>query len=258
MIPNILIGNTPFVLDSDARTLRKYGSGEVVISFNDLKIENGFYSCPFHETQNANGITPLTDNQGKHETFQLTIPQAILEYKEISPQELLNYNTASLEHNWGYYLADECLGRRLVGELPHINIEGSDFTIDWRLKELRETEAPFNCLRFNSMELSENGERYLFFYHRQAHCLFRPGTDSDRLPDHVILIAIPNELKLDPVGVARQYGMKDFELLREFPIQKELRSESIPLAGPGKLKKQLSEKNEDRKQQKKKRNGRHL
>lgn len=46
--------------------------------------------------------------------------------------------------------------RRLAGVLPHIDIAGTDFPIDWRLRELRETGRPGNHIDINRCDLSPN------------------------------------------------------------------------------------------------------
>ena len=52
-------------------------------------------------------------------------------------------------------------------------------------------------------------------------------------PQGVIQIKLPNEIGLDPVATARKYGMNERELLRRYPIQKELKAEVIPLSETG-------------------------
>ena len=41
--------------------------------------------------------------------------------------------------------------RRLAGLLPHIDLAGTDFIVDWRLKELREKDAPWNRIKLKSL-----------------------------------------------------------------------------------------------------------
>lgn len=44
--------------------------------------------------------------------------------------------------------AAELLKIRLSGKLPHIDLAGTDSTIDWRLRQMRETEAPWKHISF--------------------------------------------------------------------------------------------------------------
>jgi hypothetical protein len=118
--------------------------------------------------------------------------------------------------------AAELLERRLAGELPHIDIAGSDFIIDWRLKELRENDVPHNRIAFEDMQLSPSGELYLCYYDTQKHKLYEPPANIKTLPKNVVLLEIPHELKLDPVAVAREHGIDTNFILKENPIQKDL------------------------------------
>ena len=122
------------------------------------------------------------------------------------------------------------LADRLKGVLPHIAIAGTDFTIDWRLKELRETAQLWNRIAVKAMELMPDGERYCCYYDLESRRQYFPDPDLTELPENVGMLVIPNELKLDPVGVAREYGLKDEELLDRCPIQEILTAEIRPLS----------------------------
>ncbi|SEO10580.1 hypothetical protein SAMN05192574_105323 [Mucilaginibacter gossypiicola] len=119
--------------------------------------------------------------------------------------------------------------KRLAGILPHIDIGGTDFTIDWRLRELRETDKPWNKLNINYMELSPKDDGYLSFYHVFNHELYQLESDLVELPAHVMLLEIPNEMMLDPVAVSRENGLGELALLREFPIREVIRGKLISL-----------------------------
>src|ERR1700744_2037845 len=122
------------------------------------------------------------------------------------------------------------LADRLKGVLPHIDIAGTDFTIDWRLKELRETAQPWNRISVKAMELTPDLEHYCCYYDLESHRQYFPDPDLTELPENVGMLVIPNELKLDSVGVAREYGLKDKELLNRCPIQETLTAELRPLS----------------------------
>lgn len=129
--------------------------------------------------------------------------------------------------------AAELLKIRLSGKLPHIDLAGTDFTIDWRLRQLRETEEPWKHISFDNLEMDESGEAYLCFYHTQTHEIFIPEEDITELPENVVVLEIPYELKLDPVAVARDYGIGETDLLAEYPIQPTLAAKVIPLSESG-------------------------
>jgi hypothetical protein len=104
------------------------------------------------------------------------------------------------------------------GKLPHIDLGGTDFTVDWRLRQMRDTEQPWNNISFDDFEMDDYGDKYLCFFNTQTHELYMPPEDLIELLEHVVVLEIPNELDLDPVAVAREYGPDLSELLREYPI----------------------------------------
>ncbi len=128
-------------------------------------------------------------------------------------------NTSSKIQEWGFYLSGRDTALRLSGMLPHIDLAGTDFTIDWRLKELRETEFPWKNISLRNMEMSDSGEEYLCFYNTETHELFEPDESLFELPEHIVVLEIPNEIKLDPVAAAREYGIGETDLLTDHPIQ---------------------------------------
>jgi hypothetical protein len=53
------------------------------------------------------------------------------------------------------------------------------------------------------------------------------------LLDHVVVLAIPNELDLDAVAVACEYGLEMSELLKEHPVGENLVANLISLSETG-------------------------
>jgi hypothetical protein len=129
--------------------------------------------------------------------------------------------------------ATELLNKRLVGELPHINIAGTDFTIDLRLKELRETAAPWNKIDISAMEVSPLGEKYLMFFHTKTHKLYEPKADIKSLPKNVVVVEIPNEIGLDPVEVAQSNDLDVSSFVKDHPIEQNLSAIVKPLSDSG-------------------------
>lgn len=112
--------------------------------------------------------------------------------------------------------------QRLAGKLPHIDINGTDFTIDLRLQELRETNAPWNHISIMDLEPSPDGEDQLFLYDTQKHCAYELAYNITELPEHVVLVALPDNLTLDLVAAARAVGYEETKFLSEYPIRQFL------------------------------------
>jgi len=129
--------------------------------------------------------------------------------------------------------AAELLKIRQSGKLPHINLAGTDFTVDWRLRQIRETELPWKNISFDDFEMDDYGDKYLCFFNTETHELYMPPDDLMELPEIVVVLEIPNELHLDPVAVARENGLDLAELLREYPITENLVAKVFPLTDTG-------------------------
>lgn len=126
--------------------------------------------------------------------------------------------------------AAELLQRRLAGKLPTINLAGTEFTVDWRLRELRENAAPWNKISFAIPAMSESGTRYVCLYNTQKHTLYQVSNNIKSLPKNVVMLEIPYELKLDPVAVARERNIDVAEFVKNHPIQTELTAVVKPLS----------------------------
>jgi uncharacterized protein YbaR (Trm112 family) len=127
----------------------------------------------------------------------------------------------------------QLLARRLMGALPHIEIAGIDFTVDWRLRELRETSAPWNKIDLNVLRESESGEEYLGLYDTKGKRLYDLDDNITILPENVIGLEIPHEIKLDPVAVAREYGIDIVQFVQLNPIVKDLKAFIRPVTETG-------------------------
>lgn len=124
---------------------------------------------------------------------------------------------------------EQAVQRRVKGILPIITIVDDEYIVDWRLKELRMKDRPENIISLKNMDMDDKGSSYLCFYDKKAKAVIRIGDDITELPKDAVMLKIPYELKLDPVGVAREYGLGDTELLNRFPIQENLQAEQVPL-----------------------------
>jgi hypothetical protein len=116
----------------------------------------------------------------------------------------------------------ELVAWRLAGKLPHIDINGTDFTIDLRLRELRDRESPWNSIDLTDLEPQLDGDGPSFFYDTKKHSLYELDGNLTELPENVVLVELPNEYILDPVAAARSVGYSDDRFLGEYPIQQYL------------------------------------
>lgn len=121
------------------------------------------------------------------------------------------------------------LDKRLAGILPQIDLAGTAFTIDLRLNELREKEAPWNAIRLDDLIMSEDGDKYLLLYDIEAHKIFDLTQQVMELPGNVVMLEIPYDIELDPVGVAYRMENDVNSFLKDFPLKEELTARVIPI-----------------------------
>jgi hypothetical protein len=212
----LVIGSTPYIIDAHAQCLRQYNDMDMVISFSQLAKGEGYYTGSFQRT--GKWIRP--GDPAKEPLLEVILPDRLLQDAgQLTNPDKADLNTLSHHKGWGFYIGDEETALRFSGKLPHIELAGSDFTVDWRLKELREMNEPWNRIQLDGLEMSDSGEHYLCFYNTDAHKTTNDISEILARPEKVVLLEIPYEVELDPVAVAREYGIGDIELLPEHPVK---------------------------------------
>lgn len=217
---NLFIDHIHFQFDREQNYLFEVNNPENTISIDALKDEGNHYTCLFSkETSNIHdGMVKAGEE--KEDIIPVVIPKEVLEG---ITENYRAYNTESDKSGWNMFIADEGTMKRLRGHLPEIEIDGEDYFVDWRLKELRHTENPHLRIGIHSLEPVDDGTVYRGLYNTDTRRMAEPLSGKEKL-SHLVFLDIPYELKLDPVGVARQYGMKDTELLPRFPIEQDLKA----------------------------------
>lgn len=131
------------------------------------------------------------------------------------------------------YKEGQLLARRLAGELPQIDIAGTAFVVDWQQKELRAADDASKKISLEYMPMDEDRKHYICFYHLPSMSVVIIDDTITSLPEDTVMLQIPNQLALDPVGVAREYGLKDTAVLQTYPLQASLKATVVPLAETG-------------------------
>ena len=126
--------------------------------------------------------------------------------------------------------AAQLLEQRMSGILPRITIAGTAFIVDVRLQELREQSNPSNRLNLLQMETASSEGHYLCFYNTKSHKQYHVSEGLKSLPKDVVMLEIPHELRLDPYAVAMRNGREVADVLKEYPLQKELSVTITPLS----------------------------
>jgi hypothetical protein len=144
---------------------------------------------------------------------------------------------------------EELLSKRLEGTMPVVDLAGDDFTVAWKDKELMLEHGSGSKINLADLPLDADAQNYLCFYHLPTKSAVVIPEDITKIPDDIVLLKIPHEFFLDPVGAARQYGLEDTFLLKQYPLREKIKAEVIAVEASGlpELVKSNQEKNKEQK-----------
>ncbi|MEO3404987.1 hypothetical protein AAFN85_13860 [Mucilaginibacter sp. CAU 1740] len=214
-----------YVVDIENQVLRQTDAPEKEISFINQMTDFGDHYLLAWDEQNK---IPATDPE-KAEPYIIPPlieldPEGMAARYGLSPEQLAGRT------DFDVMVDQEALKARQNGTLPQIDIAGEKFIVDLRLQELRHAEYFFPVISLKSLEITDDGWHYEAFYEPIMKQVVQLDPKLTEFPNGIIKIRLPNEIGLDPVGTARIYGMAERDLLRRYPIQKELKAEVIPLS----------------------------
>jgi hypothetical protein len=122
------------------------------------------------------------------------------------------------------------LQQRKSGKLPEIDIAGTMFYVEVRLRELRADYKLMSRINLDKLENGPDGESYRFAFNTETKRLVDIDPKITEWPKDVVIVEIPDDLKLDPYSVARENGIDPEEFVKKHPIEKELKAKIIPLS----------------------------
>jgi hypothetical protein len=106
--------------------------------------------------------------------------------------------------------------KNMARKLPEYVIGGTLFTVDARIYEFREKEAPWNSISMD--DFWEEAPTNILF-DKQAKKIYDGGVSAANRPSHVEMITVPPIVELDPIGLARHYNMADDTFLAKVKSQ---------------------------------------
>lgn len=226
--PIYTIHDTDFMVDIDKQVLREAQRPTNEISFvNDMKDMGSHYLLNYDIVEKT--CTPAVSDPLTWLPFHIP-PLIELDPAGMAEKYGIPQSDLKGKIDFDVIVDQDALYLRHQGILPRIDIAGEAFIIDLHLHELRHQQHFFPVLSLKSFELTNDGWNYEAFYHPVMKQVVEIDAKLTEFPEGVIKIRIPNEIGLDPVETARQYGMEERELLRRYPIQAALKAEVIPLS----------------------------
>jgi hypothetical protein len=121
----------------------------------------------------------------------------------------------------GNPLENEMLQIRLEGRLPEIKIGEHVYIVKWDEKALIKINNQDIRIELTALCPDATGHGYDAFVDMRSGKVIS-GPISEESKPFIYKATIPEAETLDPVGVARQRGFGDFDLLWKYPLQKNL------------------------------------
>ncbi len=232
----ITIQGTIFEVDIETQRLVERANPANAISFIDQMTDHGTHYSMYYDLERKNQYDTGMGDYNSDDWNAVKIPRLI----DLDPQGMAERYGIPVDQLKGktdfeVIVDQDAWALRRQGILPKIDIAGEVFIVDLRLHELRHAKNHHPTLRLKDFDLTGEGDHYIAFYHPATKQIVDLDPRLTEFPDGVIKISMPGELGLDPVATARIYGINERDLLRRYPIQKELKAELIPLSETGVL-----------------------
>lgn len=228
LLPIYQIHGTDFLVDIEKQVLREADRPANELSFvNDMKDMGTYYLLNYDIVEKT--TTPVVLDPLTWLPFEIP-PMVELDPEGMAAKYDLTVEALKGKTDFDIIVDLEALAKRHEGILPQIDINGEKFIVDLQLQELRHTEYFFPVLSLKSFDLTPDGWHYVAFYEPIMKQVVNIDPKLTEFPQHIIQVRLPNEIGLDPVATAKSYGMDERELLRRYPIQKDLKAEIIPLS----------------------------
>lgn len=223
------IEGTTFVVDVKYAELRQQDRPLNIIAFSDMDDKGSHYTFSF-DKKNPGLATIMSMDE---DIVPVNVPQMVaLDPDGIAEKYGIAVNDLPAKDS-DLIANSMFLDERLIGNLPKIQIGDRMYFVDERLMEFRAIDDPYTVIELNSLDRSADG-KYLGLYDERSQQLVAwDDGKTTQLPEHTKMLAIPSEIWLDPIGVARRYGLDQQELLLKYPVQAVHKAELYPLSVTG-------------------------
>lgn len=139
-------------------------------------------------------------------------------------------NRRSREEKWDSLLIDQPIRERLSGKLPTIEIGSKDYFVDLRNEMLIGNAADTPILDLKFFWRAGEGKFIEGFLHTPSLRMVKLSAEEClTFPEDVVLVRIPNYVRLDPVEYARKIGMRPASLLHDYLLTGKMTGELLPI-----------------------------
>ncbi|GGE19441.1 hypothetical protein [Sphingobacterium faecium] len=262
--PEIEIDGTKYLFDINQLALvEKDRPEERKLFFDEMKDYGTHYEFVYNRNsklldaeRTENGIDAYIT--GKHSFAIITVPRM----GDIDPTGMSSKYNCSLDYirqnsDLDIMIKEAYDMRVNKGMLPTIEIEEHTFYVDLRMDKLRpKDDFLSNGIGFSQIEdyFNDTTEKYVIPYNPQKKELGEIDYETiTKIPKDLVVVEIPSEIKMDPIGWNRLHGFDLKDGLRETGLQmnftaKQAKWEDIYV--PQKIKENLAQLKREKQQNK--------
>jgi hypothetical protein len=226
--PLWMVEDDVYYVNVDKGELRQVDVPENAISFHDMEDKGSHYVFLYDRAAKK-----LISSSGPidHQVVRVVIPPMVrLDPQAMAMKYGLQLADLADKNDFEIIIDRELLTARLKGRLPRIDIAGLRFKVNLHLHELTCDEKEFTRIDLRHMDLSDDGESMMCLYNIEFYHVAYFNEDLRAPPRSTVMLKIPGELQLDPVGIALRNGHDMRSFLRRHPLQRKLRAAVIPFS----------------------------
>lgn len=253
-LPVYNIEGTDFIVDVANLQLREKANPDNVIPVFDMRdVGDGYV---FDYSSKEKNIPMLFGDDTDIRTVK--IPE-LVELDPVGMAEKYGRPVHNVQDKTDFELMvdQQAFGKRLMGQLPTVDIAGHTFFVDIRMDMLRpKDDFLSNGIVFNKIQYYYNDirEAYIIPYNSAKHEFQELNHyNITSIPKDLIIISFPHESRLDPIGFNRKCGVDEMDGLKETNLKSHFEAKVIDWKEAG-IEETIQE-NIRRQQQQSKQNG---
>jgi len=225
----VILYNTLFEVDRERKRFVETGNRFNSIPFSAFKDEGDYMVIDF-DPDSRSAYKPKVDNPLLHAFMKkIKIPKSIFE-KEIRDNVKLiqEINQKSFEEKSNFQILNNTSRFRIAGRRPLVFIEGDAFRFIHERQMLINVADESITISTKYMREVDDLKSLQFIYNKKTKQSEEFLSKNEPIPNHLVLVRIPNPLRLDPVGEALKWGKPAHDMLAQFPYKDNIAARVVP------------------------------
>ncbi|PTS99880.1 hypothetical protein DBR11_11445 [Pedobacter sp. HMWF019] len=225
----VILYNTLFEVDRPRKRFVESGNRLNSIPFSTFKQEGDKMVIDI-DPDSRSAYKPKIDNPLLHAFMKkVKVPKSVFE-NEIGGNEKLiqEINQKSFEEKSNFQILNSASRFRINGKRPIVSIEGEPFKFHHEKQLLIHLIDDSITISTKYMTEVNDLKSLQFIYNKKTKRSEEFLNKNEPIPDHLVLIRIPNPLRLDPVGEALKWDKPAHDFLAQFPYKDNVVAKVVP------------------------------